>query len=159
MYKVLFLCSGNICRSPLAEGIFRKLLTDKGLDSRIEVSSAGTHGMHAGEAPDPRTIKTAEKHGYSLGGITAEQIDPLKLRDYKLVVCMDSSHYQFVMERCHPDDESRVKLFLHYHTTTELDDVPDPYYGEEDGFEEVFELIEQGCRQFLETIESQVLAT
>src|SRR3954463_5463664 len=134
---------GNICRSPTAEGVMRRLLRDEGLDGRIEIDSAGTGGWHAGEPPDARATAAAHRRGIELAG-AARQVDPEDFERFDLIVAMDRENLA-ALRRLAPDDEARAKLRLLLGDR----DVPDPYYGGASGFEDVLDLVEAGCRDLL----------
>ena len=157
MIKVLFVCKGNICRSPLAAGVFAHLVRGENLADKISCDSVGTTGHHAGEAPDPRAVDVAQRKAIDITGHRAAQIDAKTLSAYKLIICMDNENYEDVMAMCHPDDESKVKLLLFYAGDIADEDVPDPYYGGEGEFTHAMDLIEQGCKGLLTQIQSQLL--
>lgn len=146
--KVLFVCMGNICRSPLAEGIFRKGLADAGLEAEVETDSAGTGNWHAGEAPDIRSIETATGHGIDISLQRARQIEPADYDRFDLVLAMDRSNEATLKARAPSSRHGRIHLFLD-HTLGRRDDVPDPYYGGVDGFENVYELLREGCQSLV----------
>lgn len=135
--RILFVCSGNICRSPTAEAVLRKRAKDHGLHDLL-IDSAGTHGLHAGEAPDPRAVEAAARRGYDLSGLRARKIRASDLEDFDLVLAMDRGHLRALRQLATPHQAHRVQPFLKR-------DVPDPYYGSPKGFEEVLDLIEVGC--------------
>ncbi|MEE8445759.1 MAG: low molecular weight protein-tyrosine-phosphatase [Alphaproteobacteria bacterium] len=153
MVRVLFVCSGNICRSPTAEGVMRKLLAERGLEHRVEVDSAGTHGFHEGEAPDTRSQAQARRRGIELGDQRARQVRREDFHDFDLIVAMDRGHLRELERMAPPDAPARVELFLRYAPECGQDDVPDPYYGAGDGFETVLDLVEAGARGLLAAFE------
>jgi len=141
--RVLFVCLGNICRSPTAEGVLRGKLEQAGLADRVEVDSAGTAGWHIGKAPDPRTCQAAAKRGYDLSALRARQVSAEDFQRFDLVLAMDNSNLRD-LKALHAGRGSAPDLFLRrYGLATE--EVPDPYYGGEDGFETVLDLVEQAC--------------
>ena len=146
--KVLFVCLGNICRSPTADGVFRKLVSDHGLD-HVEVDSAGTAAWHIGKSPDPRSEEFAHQRGYDLSPLRARQVSEQDFYDFDLLLAMDSENYQNLMDLCPSGFESKVKKLLSYSTLALNQDVPDPYYGGDDGFNRVLDLIEDACTQLL----------
>lgn len=142
--KVLFVCLGNICRSPTAEGVFRHKLQQAGLAELIEVDSAGTGDWHVGKAPDMRTRQAALRRGYDLSALRARQVTVDDFARYDLVLAMDSSNLQHLGALRPVASVGELDLFLRRYQLA-FDDVPDPYYGGEEGFEHVLDLIEQAC--------------
>jgi protein-tyrosine phosphatase len=157
MVKVLFVCTGNICRSPTAEGVFRALLAREGLDGRVGVDSAGTHAYHVGEPPDRRSIQTARRHGVDLSGQRARQVTAEDFETFDLIVSMDRGHHEILRRRCPTAHVEKLALFLAFAPEFGLLDVPDPYYGEGDGFERVFEMTEAGARGLLAHLREELL--
>lgn len=155
MTKILFVCTGNICRSPTAEGVARRLILDAGLAHRIEVDSAGTHGYHVGEAPDPRTRKAAEKRGYDLSSLRARQLQRPDFETFDLLLAMDHGHLAHMRRMCPPGSVQRVGLFMTYARNFALDEVPDPYYGGERGFEAVLDYCEDAVAGLLASLREQ----
>ncbi len=153
--SVLFVCLGNICRSPLAEGVLRHLARERGVEDRIRIDSAGTGAWHVGNPPDPRSAETAARHGIRLEG-AARQVHPADAERFDLVLAMDRSNLRD-LERLfagHPHARARVRLFRDY--DPEADDgpadVPDPYYGGPDGFEEVHRMVVRSCAVLLDEV-------
>jgi len=151
MVRVLFVCSGNICRSPTAEGILRHLVEEAGLAEHVHVESAGTGGWHAGEPPDARSTATPAARGIRLSG-RARQVTEEDLERFDYVVAMDRSHLSHLLRMADgvAELERRVRLARAFDGTD--DDVPDPYYGGGDGFDRVFDVCEAACRGLLEEI-------
>ena len=144
--KILFVCLGNICRSPTAHAVFRQLASSEGLV--CEVESAGTSASHKGEAPDPRSIKAAPD--YSFKGIKSRPVLSADFIDYDLILAMDQQNLADLTRRCPPEHQHKLKLLLQYHPEyPKWQEVPDPYYGGPRGFTVVFDLIEQACRQLV----------
>lgn len=144
--KILFVCLGNICRSPTAHAVFRQLAAEHGLV--CEVESAGTSASHKGEAPDPRSIKAAPD--YSFKGIKSRPVLPADFDHYDLILAMDQQNLADLTRRCPPEQQHKLKLLLQYHPEhPKWQEVPDPYYGGARGFAVVFDLIEQACQQLV----------
>jgi len=148
--KLLFVCMGNICRSPTAEGVMRHLLREQGLEGEIEIDSAGTGGWHAGDPPDARATEAARRRGIVLEGV-ARQVRPSDFEDYDLLLAADRQNLAD-LRAVAPSEAARAKVRL----LREFDpassgnlDVPDPYYGGPDGFEDVLDLVEAACRGLL----------
>lgn len=148
MTRILFICMGNICRSPTAEGVFRKLLADEGGELLIEIDSAGTHAYHVGSPPDRRSQAAALRRGVDLATQRARQVTYEDFERFDLLLAMDEDNYSVLVSKCPPQYRSRVKLFLEYGSMGERN-VPDPYYGGETGFERVLDLIEDAARGLL----------
>lgn len=158
MFRVLFVCTGNICRSPTAEGVFRTLVEGRGLGARIETDSAGIGTWHVGEPPDPRAQETALRRGVDIGGQRARTVRPRDFEHFDLIVAMDRGHYRNLAGACPPEQTDRVRLFMDYAAEFGIEDVPDPYYGGADGFERVFDMIESGAAGLLADIEAHHLS-
>jgi protein-tyrosine phosphatase len=141
--RILFVCTGNICRSPTAEGVFRSLLESQSLEKRIAVDSAGTHDYHAGEPPDERAQQHARCRGYDLSRLRARRIETRDFEAFDLILAMDREHLRLLRRLCPAVHRGKVRLFL------DGRDVPDPYYGGPDGFEQVLDLVETGARDLL----------
>lgn len=156
--KVLFVCTGNICRSPTAEAVFRQMVDDAGLSDRVEIASAGTHGYHIGEPPDPRTEGAASKRGYKMKGQTARQIEPDDFHHFDLILAMDRGHRTFLNRIAPNGAEDKVKMFMSMAAGWTEQDVPDPYYGGPDGFEVVLDMIEAASRGLLAALAARARA-
>lgn len=146
--SVLFVCLGNICRSPLAEGVFRSLLNAEGLSDRFRVDSAGTGSWHVGETPDPRAVAVAKAHGVELSG-RARQIVPEDLADFDWVVAMDRSNLRHLERSGGDRGKARLHLLREFDPDDDGLDVPDPYYGGAGGFDDAYAIVERSCRAFL----------
>ncbi len=142
MIKVLFVCLGNICRSPTAEGVFRAQCQQFGIADQIHIESAGTADWHTGKSPDPRAIAAAGKRGIDLSLLRARQVSVTDFVNFDFVLAMDSSNHSDLVALQPQDSASQVQRLLFYGSLTDPEDVPDPYYGGEDGFDDVLDLIE-----------------
>lgn len=152
--SVLFVCMGNICRSPAAEAVMSKILTDRDLDIRVE--SAGTEGYHVGDQPDPRMRDASQNRGYPMVS-RARQVtrDDLKPGNFRLVVAMDHANLDRLRGIAGETLADHVRLFSDFLGESWPVEVPDPYYGGNDGFELVLDMLEAGCPAILEQIESK----
>jgi protein-tyrosine phosphatase len=149
--SVVFVCTGNICRSPTAEGVFRHLVGAAGLTHRFEIDSAGTSSYHIGEAPDPRSAATAERRGVPLTG-AARKLRSHDLDEFDFVVLMDADNLAAV-EQLAGGTRANVKLLREFDPDAAGSlDVPDPYYGGSRGFDNVYDIIERSCRAMLDAI-------
>ena len=149
--SVLFVCLGNICRSPLAEGIFAGMAEARGLGGRFRVDSAGTAGYHVGERADRRSIAVAAAHGVRLTG-RARQVSRRDVEEPGVVVAMDRSNQRSLERLRGRKGRAEIVLMRDYDTDADSPDVPDPYYGGPDGFEEVYRILERSCRSLLDDI-------
>jgi protein-tyrosine phosphatase len=145
MIKVLFVCTGNICRSPTAEGVFRAMVAAEGLDDRIGSDSAGTHGYHVGEPPDQRSTAAAKRRGVAMDDLRARKVSAADFDEFDLVLAMDRGHHDILARLCPKGREGRLALFMDFAPSWGIKDVPDPYYGGADGFERVLDMIEAGA--------------
>jgi len=150
--SVLFVCTGNICRSPTAEGVFRKLVADAGLAHAIRSASAGTHAYHVGEAPDRRAQAAARSRGYDLSGIKARRIAQDDFSAFDHILAMDRDHHEILARLAPASSAHKVELFLAYARRAKALDVPDPYYGGPEGFQLVLDLIEDAAEGLLERL-------
>lgn len=147
--KVLFVCMGNICRSPSAEGVFNKLIIDQQLQEQFSIDSAGTHAYHTGESPDLRSQKAAEERQVDLRKIRARKVIMGDFEDFDYLLAMDSSNHSDMIQACPEEHQHKIKLFLDYAPHLKTNEVPDPYYGGTYGFETVLDLIEEASTGFL----------
>jgi protein-tyrosine phosphatase len=150
-YSILFICMGNICRSPTAEGVFRHFAQEAGLGDRVFVDSAGTHAYHVGEPPDRRAAAAAERRGVSLAGIEARRVSDDDFEKFDLIIAMDEDNRKRLLELAPERHHHKVRLFLSYAAASEAE-IPDPYYGGGPGFERVLDLVELASRGLLETL-------
>lgn len=150
--KVLFVCMGNICRSPTAHGVFRALVEKEGLADRIVIDSAGTHAYHVGEPPDRRAQATAQRRGVELADLRARRVENADFREYDYVLAMDQDNYMALSGICPEDLYDRLYMFMDFAPEMRTREVPDPYYGGPTGFERVFDLIEAASQGLLAEI-------
>ncbi|HRJ62515.1 MAG TPA: low molecular weight protein-tyrosine-phosphatase [Azospirillaceae bacterium] len=143
MVKVLFVCTGNICRSPTAEGVFRAKAAAAGLGDRVGIDSAGTHSYHVGEAPDPRSVRAAAVRGFDLSGQRARRVSANDFRTFDLILALDRGHLDALKMMEPPSSRAKVCLLMDFAPPPLAGkDVPDPYYGDGEGFERVLDMIE-----------------
>ncbi|MDX1568013.1 MAG: low molecular weight protein-tyrosine-phosphatase [Longimicrobiales bacterium] len=154
--SVLFVCLGNICRSPLAEGVFVSLLEEEGIDHRFDVDSAGTGAYHVGESPDPRSVDVARRNGIDLRG-QARQVEAADFDTFDYVLAMDRSNLRALEELRPESAHAALNLLREFDPETDGDDldVPDPYYGGPGGFDRIFEMIDRSCRELLQVIREE----
>lgn len=153
MINIMFVCLGNICRSPTAHGVCEALIREKGLQHSIQCHSSGTSDWHIGKLPDERAIKAASQRGYDLTQLRAEQINAhsdFEQLDY--ILPMDNANMADLQQVVPADFKGKLALFLDYHPDAALNEVPDPYYGGEEGFTPVLEMIETACNNLLAEI-------
>ncbi len=155
MIKVLFVCLGNICRSPMAEGLFRALVEKSGLADRVQIDSAGTHGYHIGEPPDERARKAMARHGVDIGMLEGRKATAIDLEIFDYVLAMDRSNLDD-LERLGGGPRPHVRLFLEFAHHSAEREVPDPYYGGPEGFERVYALLEDAAAGLLADIEQRL---
>jgi protein-tyrosine phosphatase len=152
MQRLLFICSGNICRSPTAEGVMHSLIAEAGLEDQIEVDSAGIGGWHAGERADPRSREAAARRGIEITSI-ARQVTAADLDEFDLVLAADRGHRRDLLRLAgsDPDRRQRIRMLREFEPASEPDDldVPDPYYGGPDGFDNVLDMVQAACRGLL----------
>ncbi len=153
--RVLFVCLGNICRSPTAEGVFRRLLEERGLAGRVSVDSCGVGPWHVGEAPDPRAREAASRRGIDLSGLRGRQLADADFERFDYLLAMDHDNLAELERRRPAGCEARIGLFLEF-AERPGEAVPDPYFGGEGGFERVLELIEAASRGLLAEIEARL---
>lgn len=147
--RVLMVCTGNICRSPTAHGVFEQLVADAGLAQRIRVDSAGTHGYHVGELPDARSQAHALRRGYDLSAQRARQLTVRDFDEFDLVLVMDGANERAARAVCPPAQRHKLRRLTEFCTRHRASEVPDPYYGGSRGFEQVLDLVEDACHGLL----------
>lgn len=156
---VLFVCMGNICRSPTAEAVFQQKVRKAGLDDVVEVDSAGTHAYHVGDPPDPRSVRHAAARGYDMKGLTGRQLSTYDAERFDYVIAMDRGNYNRIVQEFGGSDEGQraeVRMFLEFAPDVAELEVPDPYQGGSTGFEHVLDLIEEASEGLLAEIRERV---
>ncbi|MDX1749089.1 MAG: low molecular weight protein-tyrosine-phosphatase [Methylophaga sp.] len=150
--KVLFVCMGNICRSPTAEGVFVSLLKAKGTSDKFLIDSAGTHAYHVGEPPDTRAQQTAKQRGIDLSFIRARKFRDEDFEHFDYILAMDKDNLEILQHACPSEHQHKVKLFLDFAEGRDETDVPDPYYGGQNGFNHVFDLVTDAAEGFYRSV-------
>lgn len=158
MVKVLFVCMGNICRSPMAEGVFKHYVAEAKLAHTITSDSAGTHDYHVGEPPDPRAQRIAGQRGYDLSGLRGRQVGRGDFDEFDYVLAMDEVNLRLLQRLCPAQHAHKLKLFMEFGTDAAVREVPDPYYGGTQGFERVLDMVEQAARGLLQHLRSGLSA-
>ncbi|MFM1991532.1 MAG: Low molecular weight protein-tyrosine-phosphatase yfkJ [Pseudomonadota bacterium] len=148
--RVLFVCMGNICRSPMAEGVFRHMIRSAGLEDVVKVESAGTHAFHAGEAPDKRAQATAAKRGYDIADLRARRVEEVDFETFDLILAMDWDNLSLLQQMGPKKTHHKLQLLMRFATEHESATIPDPYYGAQQGFEQALDFIEDACSGLLE---------
>ena len=156
MIKVLFVCMGNICRSPTAHGVFRKLVFEYGLTDIVEIDSAGTHAYHVDNPPDKRAQATAITRGIDLSDLRARQVAEEDFDYYDYLIAMDQENYISLSQRCPQPHLDKIYMFMDFAPEMKTREVPDPYYGGSHGFERVFDLVEAAARGLLEDVRQRL---
>ena len=159
MYKVLFVCTGNICRSPTAEGVFKALIKSYRLSDQLETDSAGIGSWHEGSSPDPRSVATAKARGVDISKQKARTFKKQDFKEFDLVLCMDSSHEKHLLNLCPANLRYRIRLFLDYAPEIETSDIPDPYFDGNEGFEKVYDMIKIAAIGLIEEIKKYSLSS
>lgn len=158
-YGVLFVCTGNICRSPSAEAVFRKHVRDAGLEQRILIESAGTHGYHTGEAADTRSVAAASKRGYDLAAHRARRLERADFSRFDLLLALDRGHHASMARLVRPTDGHKLRMLMEFaRRHPGVTEVPDPYYGGPEGFERVLDMLEDASEGLLETVRAALAA-
>lgn len=153
--KVLFVCTGNICRSPTADGVFADMVAKAGLSDQIIVESCGLSAYHVGELPDTRSREIAQSRGYDLNHIRSRKIKPDDYTQFDYILAMDDRHLREMRRQAPSESQQKLELFLDYHPELSGQSVPDPYYGGTNGFAHVFDMIEETSRRLLAHLRNQ----
>jgi protein-tyrosine phosphatase len=154
--SVLVVCTGNICRSPTGEGVLRALAKKRGLQERIRIASAGTHDYHVGEPPDVRTVRHAHKRGYDLSAQRAQQLAREHFAQFDYILAMDRGHLRMMKSLAPANAHAKLGLFLEASGRWKGEDVPDPYYGGVDDFEQVLDMVEEAAERWLDRFEAEL---
>jgi len=152
MKKILFVCTGNICRSPSAEAVLKHLIRQNNCEDRFEIASAGTHGYHVGDPPDPRAVQQAARRGIDMTGIRAQKVKPSDFDVYDLIIAMDREHMRFLQEMKPFSSKASLRLFTDFMKSPASEDIPDPYYGDEKEFAAVLDMLEEGCAAMVRSL-------
>ncbi|MGZ8143992.1 MAG: low molecular weight protein-tyrosine-phosphatase [Methylosarcina sp.] len=152
--KVLFVCMGNICRSPTAEGMFTKLVNERNLAHLFEIDSAGTHDYHIGKAPDSRSQQAAKERGIDLTHLRARQVQEDDFENFDYVLAMDKDNYSILIHACPEHYQNKIKFFLEYAPHLGIREVPDPYFGGAHGFERVLDMVEEASLGLLAALQN-----
>ena len=156
MFNILFVCMGNICRSPSAEGFFASALASSPCKSRVSIDSAGTHSYHVGHSPDSRAIETAAGFGVDIAALRARVVKVSDFHEYDLIIAMDRSNYNDLRRMQPADSRADLRMMMDYHPTGQPADVPDPYYGGMNGFTYMCELLASATQGLLKDIEGRL---
>lgn len=156
VYRVLLVCMGNICRSPTAEGVLKQCIKNSDIADKVEVDSAGTHGYHVGEPPDPRTQRAALSRGYNLSQMRARRVAPQDMDYFDLVLAMDKTNLDNLRRMAPTDKHDRIKLFMDYSENFDDDEVPDPFYGLGHGFDLVIDMVEDAAKGLVSELEKKL---
>lgn len=154
--RVLFVCMGNICRSPMAEGVFKRHVAEAGLSDQIASDSAGTHGYHIGEPPDPRAQRALERRGYDISELRARQVTRRDFDEFDHVLAMDEANFRLLARLCPQAQAHKLKLFMEFHADPAMREVPDPYYGGVQGFDTVLDMVEAAAQGLLRHLRQQL---
>jgi protein-tyrosine phosphatase len=150
--KILFVCMGNICRSPTAEGVFRHQVTEAGLIDNFIIDSAGTHNYHIGSPPDRRAQQAALNRGYDMGSLRGRQVGAMDFHEFDYILAMDKGNLANLSQFCSSQEQHKLKLFMEFSRAFSEREVPDPYYGGNQGFENVLDMVEDAASGLLQEI-------
>ena len=153
--KILFVCLGNICRSPAAEAVFKNLVQEAGLENRFEIDSAGTGDWHVGKQADPRMRKAASELGFNITS-RGRQVSGADFQNFDLIIAMDSRNYNNLLPLQTAMDRAKLIQFRELMTTQQIEGVPDPYYGGPEGFKQVLDILQEGCEELLNRVNKSV---
>ena len=149
--KIMMVCLGNICRSPLAEGILQDKINKRGLE--WQVASSGTAGYHVGQLPDTRSMDVSRKHGIDISDQRSQKFQPVNLEEYDFILAMDVNNFEDILSLCTTEKQrQKVQLIMDYGDDPNINEVPDPYYGGENGFANVYEMLDEATEGFLQTM-------
>lgn len=154
--KVLFICMGNICRSPTAEGVFRRLVAEEGLERLVHIDSAGTHDYHIGAPPDRRAQAAAAGRGYDLSDLRGRQVARSDFSEFDYLLAMDNDNLANLQRHCPSEQRHKLRLFLSFSERFKDQEVPDPYYGGAKGFDQVLDMVEDAAQGLLQAIRAGV---
>ena len=154
--SVLFVCTGNICRSPTAEGVFRDLVIKAGLQDKFLIDSAGTGGWHIGDPPDHRSIATAKSRGVDISDLRARQLSADDFDRFQYLIALDEIHFAHMMNMKRAGSSSQISLLMHHETPRRWNDVPDPYYGGQKDFDHAYDLIAAGAYGLLAALHKEL---
>ena len=154
-YKVLFVCTGNICRSPAADGILRHKLREQGLNEMVTTDSVGTHSYHIGEPPTQTGLKLASKRGYDYSDLRARQLSAKDFEEFDMILAMDFGHRDIIREKCPPEYQNKISMFLDY-SPFDIKEVQDPYYGGPQDYEDMLDVIETGVINLVNHFKTQL---
>ena len=155
MTKILFVCLGNICRSPTAEAVFRGLAEQHGLAAVVEIDSVGTAGYHVGESPDDRAQAAAKKRGYDMSRLRGRQVATRDFSRFDYILAMDHANLRDLQRNCPEQYHHKLELFLNYGQRYSEQEVPDPYYGGQEGFDRVLDLIEDASMGLINSLKAK----
>ena len=159
MIKVLFVCMGNICRSPMAEGVFQKYLQQHGGNLSVVFDSAGTHGYHVGHSPDQRAQAATARRGVDIANLKARPVEQADFERFNYILAMDQENLEWLLAEASEEHHHKIRLYLDFSLQTPGADVPDPSYGRHMGFERVLDLVQEGAEGLLDELKKAVQAT
>ncbi len=156
VFGVLFVCTGNICRSPSAEGILRAMARKRGLDRLLEIDSCGTYGYHVGEPPDERAVESAAKRGYDLSGLRARKLEPADFQSFDYILAMDGGHLEQLRHYQPAEARAQIHMMMAFTPGSGSGQIADPYYGSDRGFEVMLDQLEHGCAALLDHLDQRL---